>query len=109
MPHIIIKGASEAHVSEISETLIKSISEMIKCPVDHFTVEYLPTVFYSNGVKDQGAYPFVNIQWFKRDQAACEQVAKLFDTFFKQKKYPENAVIFTDLVPEYYFENGEHF
>lgn len=109
MPHIIIKGAQEEHVKEISETLIPPMAEIIKCPEDHITIEYLPTVFYQNGVAGQGAYPFVSIQWFKRDETTCKQVAELFNAFFIQKKYAENAVIFTDLIPTYYFENGQHF
>ena len=109
MPHIIVRGIKEAEVKEISESLIEPFSKAVGCAIDHITLEYLETIFYTKGIKGEGGYPFVSIQWFKRTPEACEKVARLFNEFFVEKGYLENAVIFTDLEPKYYFENGEHF
>lgn len=108
MPHIIIKGVKEEEVKEISQKLIKPFSEIVKCSIDHITLEHLHTTFYSEG-NATGGYPFVNIYWFKREAQTCQAVADLFNAFFKNKGYADNCVQFVDLEKQYYFENGEHF
>ncbi len=109
MPHIILKGVVEADVKAVSLELTAPLAKMIGCPEDHITIEYLPVVFYTEGVAGQGGYPFVNIQWFKRPTEIRQRVASLFHDFFTGRGYAENVVIFTDLIPDYYFENGKHF
>lgn len=109
MPHIIFKGIGIEEVKRIEQPIINAISEIINCPVEHFTAEWMHTLFISNGIENNGGYPFVNVNWFQRTQEMQDEVAKIITDFVVKMGYDEVCVMFNTLNPNAYYENGKHY
>jgi len=109
MPHIIYKGIGIEEVKRIEQPIICAISEIVNCPVEHFTTEWMHTLFISHGIENNGGYPFVTINWFKRPQEMQNEVAKVVTEFVMKLGYDDVCVYFNELVPTSYFENGVHY
>lgn len=109
MPHIIYKGMSIEEVKLIEADIIHEVSQMIECPADHFTTEWMHTMFITKGVENSGGYPFVTINWFKRNQSKRDAVAKVITEAVIKLGYSDVCVYFNELKPDHYYENGEHF
>lgn len=109
MPHIIYKGMDIEEVKAIENEAVEMISELIDCPVDHFTSEWIQAVFISEGKENKGGYPFVTINWFERPMAQQIEVATYLTEIIKRFGYQDVCVYFNILDPNRYFENGTHF
>lgn len=109
MPHIIFRGIDVADVKEIEKPMVQEISSIVNCPVDHFTVEWTPTLFISGGVENSGGYPFVTINWFKRSRDQQDDVAKIVTKIVLDLGYSDVCVYFNELDPTAYYENGVHY
>ncbi|HAS74427.1 MAG TPA: DUF1904 domain-containing protein [Clostridiales bacterium UBA8960] len=109
MPHIIYKGLELNQVKTIEARVVDALSQIIDCPVDHFTTEWTPTTFISRGVENQGGYPFVTINWFKRSETMQSEVAEVITDLIKAFGYEDVCVYFNEMSPSHYYENGTHF
>ena len=109
MPHLRFRGIEKKEIKEMSKELAEGLSEIIGCPTDWFTLEYINTEFIFDGEESKG-YPFVEVLWFDRGQEAKDRAAHLI-TEAVRKNYPEEdiCVIFTNLNEKDYYENGKHF
>lgn len=109
MPHIIFKGIDMEDVKRIEKLIVKEISILVNCPVDHFTVEWTPTIFITQGVENTGGYPFVNINWFKRSREQRDEAAKIITNQILDLGYTNVCVYFNEIEPSAYYENGMHY
>lgn len=109
MPHIIYKAMDIEDVKKIEQPIIQEMSKIMNCPPDHFTTEWMPTVFLSHGIENAGGYPFVTINWFKRPIEQQAEVAKIVTQFVLGLGYSDVCVYFNELTPSSYYENGENF
>lgn len=108
MPHIRIRGMKEAEVIKVSRDLIDDLVTIIDSPRDHFTLEYIPSLYIFDGEKDGNMYPFVEVLWFSRE-ALKTQVARAITKRLKPFNYSDVTVYFENLEPKRYYENGDHF
>lgn len=69
MPHLRFRGVKREEVKEISRELVDHLAEIVQCPRDWFTLEYIDTEFIFDG-KETDGYPFVEVLWFDRGQEA---------------------------------------
>lgn len=109
MPHIIYKGLELSQVKIIEAKVVDALSKIIDCPVDHFTSEWTPSIFVLRGEENQGGYPFVTINWFKRSETMQNQAAEVITDSIKAFGYQDVCVYFGELSPIHYYENGTHF
>lgn len=109
MPHIRIRAMKPDQVAGLSKTLVKDLATTIKTSEDNFTFELVPTQFFSGGESVTGS-PFVEVLWFERTADVQQQVADLITTAIKKIVSDEYiAVVFLPLLPQNYYENGQHF
>ncbi|OQX38717.1 MAG: hypothetical protein B0D91_03285 [Oceanospirillales bacterium LUC14_002_19_P2] len=94
----------------ISKELVDSLSELVGCPQDHFTLEHIPSTFIVDGAEDAG-YPFVEMLWFAREPEVQDKVASCLTQMIRRvtDDNTDIAVVFHKLVEQDYYENGEHF
>lgn len=109
MPHIIYKGLALDEVKQIEYKVVEALSQIIDCPMDHFTSEWCSNVFVSGGIENAGGYPFVSIHWFERPLNQKIEVATYVTNMVKALGYQDVCVYFNVLDPKCYFENGSHF
>jgi phenylpyruvate tautomerase PptA (4-oxalocrotonate tautomerase family) len=93
----------------LSQPLLDFLVDLIEVPRDHFTLEFVNTSFIRDGHSDPMAYPFIEVLWFPREEEKKKIIAEHLTTTFKKLGYPTVTVYFTDLDPEQYYENGDHF
>ncbi|MBO3444430.1 DUF1904 domain-containing protein [Clostridium sp. CCUG 7971] len=109
MPQIKIRGIHENEILKISENMIDSLVEAVKCPRDYFEIECIKSVAIRDG-KIADVYPFVEIAWFDRGQEVQDTVAKIITDSIRNNLSVENMdLAFTVFEKEKYYENGEHF
>lgn len=109
MPHIRMRGLKLETVNKISTGLLDGLTTIIECDRSWFTLEHIQTTFVQDGVISKG-YPFIEVLWFDRGQKIKDSVAKFITASLeKEDDFPAITVIFTDLLGENYYENGEHF
>jgi len=108
MPHIRVRGLKEEELIDVSTDLINDLVQIIEVPKDHFTLEYIPSVYIADGQINGNMYPFVEVMWFDRDHL-MQEVADKITALLKPLNYSDVTVYFTNLKPNHYFENGKHF
>jgi len=108
MPQIKIRGVELKEICSLSNQLVNDLEEIINCPRNYFTVEYIPSTFISDGNISTG-YPFVEVAWFDRGQEIQDKVAVSITHSIQSVGYKNVDVIFTALKQNDYYENGEHF
>ncbi|QEK11356.1 DUF1904 domain-containing protein [Crassaminicella thermophila] len=109
MPHIRVRGMGLEKLKNISKKLVDDLENIIGCPRDYFTLEYIPSTFIMDGEEDKG-YPFIEVLWFDRGQEVQDQAAKaITDRVNNTNEYEDVCVIFRKLEEKCYYENGEHF
>lgn len=109
MPHIVYKAIDVEDVKKIERIIIQEISKIVNCPQEHFTTEWTPTLFISQGVENTGGYPFVTVNWFKRSREQQDDVAKVITQAVLELGYSDVCVYFNELDPSAYYENGVHY
>jgi len=108
MPHIRVRGAKDTTVAQISSQA-NSLAELIGTSSDNFTFESVQTKFFESGSQTSG-YPFVEVLWFARSDVVKQKVADFVTEVFRSSEPGSDvAVVFVELKPESYFENGKHF
>ena len=110
MPHVRIRGVQKNQVMMISKELIDSLSELVSCPRDHFTLEHITSTFIVDGTEDAG-YPFIEMHWFDRGPEIQDKVATSLTQMIRRvtSDTTDIAVVFHKLIERDYYENGEHF
>lgn len=109
MPTITVKGVKPENLCSISEELINSLVDTIKCPKDYFEIESLNVVSVTSGSITE-PYPFVEIAWFDRGLETQDLVAKIITETFKNKLNIDNLDLAFKLYEKRsYYENGNHF
>lgn len=108
MPHLRIRGMKSHEIKDISKEMVDELQNIIGCPRDYFTLEYIPSIFILDGEESEG-YPFVEVLWFDRGQEVQDKVAKAITDRIKKLEYEDVCVIFFNLAKDKYYENGEHF
>lgn len=109
MPHLRFRGLEKNELLEISSNILEDISELTSTPKDHFTMEYIESIFIFDGKENGNRYPFVSVDWFARGEEMMEKTARIITNAIKKYGYEDVAVYFTDLEKARYYENGEHF
>jgi hypothetical protein len=109
MPHIRLRGLNSDHVSKLNPALVKELSQIVGSPEDHFTFEHVKTDFYAQGKLVSGT-PFVEVHWFPRDKNIQDACAKAITDKIKNLDPDlDVTVVFLELTPTRYYENGKHF
>ncbi len=108
MPQIVIKGMKELEVAQISGDIARELAAVSGVAQDWFSVEYLPSVFYVDGVKVDH-YPMIKVYWFDRGQELKDSCAKVIDNIVRKLGYEQIEIFFVPLAKADYYENGEHY
>lgn len=108
MPQIKIRGIAVEQVQFISKELVHELQQVIGCPEEDLTLEWIPATTISNGHIVPG-YPFVEVAWFDRGQEIQNRVAKSITRFIQKTGYENVDIMFTVFEKNRYYENGEHF
>lgn len=109
MPHLRFRGMKKEELKLINKELILKLEKIVNVPKDHFTVEFIPSVYFFDGEEGKNSYPFVEIKWFSRDENIKKETVKVIDELLRQFGYEDIAVYFEELNPKNYYENLEHF
>lgn len=108
MPHVRMRGLAEEIVIQISNQA-EELAKIVGTDAANFTFESIHTSFYEKG-RLVDSTPFVEVLWFPRDQEKKNSVAQLITNLInKTYKFEYVTVVFFDLDPNNYFENGSHF
>ncbi|GAB6159236.1 DUF1904 domain-containing protein [Desulfotomaculum varum] len=108
MPQIKIRGMSLEKICSVSQEMLSQLQQIIDCPKEDLTLEYIPTTFISDG-KPAAGYPFVEVAWFDRGQEIQDRVAETITNLIRGAGYAGVDVIFTIFEKHRYYENGKHF
>lgn len=111
MPRIIFKNIDKKTVQALSQQLDHVLAEIIGCPPDWLTFEHLENTIFSQGNDITTSTIYIEISWFKRTQEIQNQLAcVLYETLnAKFSNQKEITIIFHELMPENYYENGRHY
>jgi hypothetical protein len=108
MPHLRFRGCNQSEVIEMNRRLISKLSDIVGCPQDDFTIEFIDSLFVFDGLEEGNKYPFVEILWFNRDELK-QQVVDVINEMFAPYKHDYVTVYFVNLNPGDYYENGKSF
>lgn len=108
MPQIKIRGIAVEQVQSISKELVNELQQVIGCPEEDLTLEWIPATTIANGHIVAG-YPFVEVAWFDRGQEIQNRVAKSITRFIQKTGHENVDIMFTVFEKNRYYENGEHF
>jgi len=107
MPHIRIRGIEKEVVTAVGKELVDEMVDLMKCPKEAITLEYIETLYINEGVENTGILPMVEIAWFYRGQEVKQEVAQAVTRIIKSQKPLDRVVVyFTDMIKEHYFVNG---
>lgn len=109
MPHLRFRGIEKDDLLKISVDLLNELEQIIGCPRDYFTLEYINSTYIFDGVEDSGKWPYVEVLWFDRGAKVMEKTALAITKLIKEFPYNDVTVNFTNLTESHYFENGKHF
>lgn len=109
MPHLRFRGLKKEEVVEVSTDLLDKLSALTDCPKEHFTIEYIPSVYIFDGKESEINYPFVEMFWFSRSDEIKQSVSNTITDVLSIYKYTDVAVYFNDMKKDNYFKNGRHF
>lgn len=109
MPHIKFRGIAKAKIVEHSKEIVDSLTEIVGCNREWFTLEHLETEYIFDGGIVSG-YTFAEVFWFPREKAVKDRFAKSLTEILKRiNDNNDTTVIFFPLEGENYYDNGEHF
>ena len=104
-----MRAMSAEHVSSLSQTLVEELATVMQTSADNFTFELVSTQYFERGQASK-AYPFIEVLWFARSQEIQDLSAKLITEQVKAlTKAQDISVIFQELRPNAYYDNGTHF
>ncbi len=107
MPHIRIRGIEKEVVTAVGKDLVNEMVDLMKCPKEAITLEYIETLYIDEGVENAGVLPLIEIAWFYRDQEVKQAVAEAVTKIIKSERELDRVVVyFTDMTKEHYFVNG---
>lgn len=109
MPHLRFRGIEKQEVLDISTELLSNLEEIIGCPRDYFTLEYIESTYIFDGVENAGKWPYVEVLWFDRGHEVMKKTVSMITDILKRYPYSDVTVHFTNLNELHYFENGKHF
>ena len=95
----------------LSKPLVDSLQELLTCPREDFTIEYIPAHFFAEG-EPTSAWPFVEVLYFDRGETLQERVAEVVTSLVREvtgNVGQDVAVVFTHLDPRNYYDNGIHY
>lgn len=109
MPHIRIRAMTQEQVATLSQKVVKNLAKLIETGEDNFTFELIDTRYFQNGQAVK-SYPFVEVFWFARSKEIQDRTAAYLTEQIKSLTPKEDvAVVFRELKPSAYYENGKHF
>ena len=109
MPHLRFRSVTKEVVEKLSSEINQPLAEMISTSADNFTFEWIASEFYFNQ-KPIVSYPFVEVLWFPRSQEVAQKVSQYLTEVLKKQTAAEDVVVvFINLDPKMYFENGKSF
>ena len=111
MPHFRFRAMDPEQVRILSKPLVDSLQELLACPREDFTIEYIPAFFFAQG-EPTSAWPFVEVLYFDRGETLQERVAVVVTSLVREvtgNVEQDVAVVFTHLDPENYYDNGIHY
>ncbi|AGH95262.1 DUF1904 family protein [Pseudobdellovibrio exovorus] len=112
MPHIRIRSLSDSAVQDLSASLPTELAKILNTPEDNFTIEKIATTFYRHGksLPDGEGDPMIEFLWFDRGSEIRDAAAKKVTDLVRQHTTSEYiAVVFANLPPDHYYENGVKF
>lgn len=109
MPHLRFRFLTEEKAAELSAKMVPELAQLTQTPVDHYTLELIPTKLFLGGKSVTGD-PFCEVLWFDRGQDVQDKAAELI-TRHLRTLHPEGdlVVCFQPLLRAAYYENGRHF
>lgn len=108
MPQIKIRGVDPQEVCKISKKMVDTLTNMIGCPREYFTIECI----HSTAIRDGEVVPvspFVEVAWFDRGQEVQDLVAQEITCQLKSVGVESIDVAFLTFERHSYYENGEYF
>lgn len=109
MPHLRFRSIAKDVVQKMSAEIQQPLAQLISTAEDNFTFEWISSEFFSSQKQIQ-SYPFVEVLWFPRNSEIAQKVAEyLTDEIKKQTSCEDVVIVFMDLNPKMYFENGKAF
>lgn len=139
MPHLVFRGVKEGELKKVSASLVNRLGLVLEVPEDHFTLEVSNSSFINFHSSSHNPTPvIVDVFWFPRREGLAKRVTDVIMGTFKPsrdfvsgsdrlatlplKETPacdvaarganaigDVVVIFHELNPSFYFENGKSF
>ncbi len=110
MPHFRFHAMTAPQVSQLSHSLLEVLPELFNSPKEDFTFECVASQFFFEG-KPVDAYPFIELMWFDRGQDIQDKAAEIItqQCLLSVSNSADIAVIFKNLTPSAYYDNGKHY
>ena len=109
MPHLRFRSIKKEVLAQISSEIIQPLAQLISTSEDNFTFEWVHSEFYYHQ-KQISSYPFIEIFWFPRSEGVAKAVSEYLTEVLRKYTGAEDVVVvFLDLNPKMYFENGKSF
>lgn len=108
MPQISFRGIERKTVKKISGKIVDELKDIVEAPADWFTVEYIPSEFFTYG-QEGGGYPLIQVHWFGRSLEIQDKVAEILTDIVKSEGYNEVEISFQLFDKRSYYENANHF
>lgn len=108
MPFFKFHFVEALKLEGISRPMADRIQQVVGCPREHIVFELVHSnVINHTTVKEEKAWPFVEVEYFERPKEVQDALAQVIYEFLKTAGYPDSDVYFRYLQPESYYEDGK--
>ena len=108
MPQLRFHGVRIEKLQDFSTELVDELALLIKCPRDHFVLEFIPSSYIFDGGQIEG-YPFVEFAWFDRGLTVQDRAAEIVTKYIQNAGYLDVEIVFTVYQERKFYENGQHY
>lgn len=108
MPQLRFHAINIETVKQVSKAMTEELAAVADCPTDHFVLECIQSTYVFDG-KVTKSWPYVEVYWFDRGDAAADATARIITEHLKQAGLAEIEVAFVALEKRRFYTDGEHY
>jgi|CEGF01.1.fsa_nt_gi hypothetical protein len=108
MPQLQFHGIDTQAIQHCSQQLVDELCQAMDTTPDNFLLEVMHSTQILSG-EIVTPFPFVDVRWFERGQAARDRSAAVIAQHLNAQGYNPVEIIFTALEANAYYENASHF
>lgn len=109
MPQVSLRGMDPETAVRLAPAIKETIVSFTGTDAKYVTTEYICS-FQTDGSGICASFPKIDILWLTgRPQEMHDDLAKALTELFRTNGFEKLQVTFTNMPPNYFYDNGEHY